>query len=201
MPVRNNRNIYLLTLLGIFSVLWIVLAIKPLYRMDWLLENILVFLGIPLLFLIHKRVPLSNLSYTLIFIFFVCHIYGAHYTYAEAPFGRVIGKWFGLERNHYDRLVHFLWGFLLTLPLFEIMRKKVSRKTGIDFLLACSISFAVGAAYELMEWGVAAIVAPDAGKAFLGAQGDEWDAHKDLSVHLLGALVSAVFLPLRKILT
>lgn len=193
MPVSNKSKRYLNTLFWLFIVIWVVLAINPLYRYDWFLENILIFAGIPFLLWLHQRIRLSNLSYTLIFIFLVIHCYGAHYTYSEAPAGRMVSDWLGIERNHYDRFVHFMWGFLLTFPVFEIFRKKVSRKVRIDFLFACSVLLTFGVAYEFMEWATAIAVAPEAGTAFLGTQGDEWDAQKDLLLNVLGSIGSVVF--------
>lgn len=107
----------------------------------------------------------------------------------------MVSDWLGWERNHYDRFVHFLWGFLLTIPIFEILRKKVSRKVRAIFIFACCVIVLVGVLYEFMEWAAAVVVAPEAGTAFLGTQGDEWDAQKDLLLNFSGALASMVFLP------
>ena len=196
MPSTKKRKQYLRLLLGTFILLWAILAINPNYRYDWFLENILVFVGVPYVLYLHRRVPLSNMSYTFVFIFLVIHCYGAHYTYSETPVGWVVSDWLGFERNHYDRFVHFVFGFLLTIPVFEIFQKKVGRKVRINFLFACSVLLSFGVAYEFMEWATALIVAPEAGTAFLGTQGDEWDAQKDLALGLLGSVVSVVFLPL-----
>jgi putative membrane protein len=182
-------------LLWLFLAIWAILAVNPSYRYDWFLENILIFIGLPFLWWLHHRTPLSNLSYTLIFAFLVFHSYGAHYTYSETPLGKIVSEALGFERNHYDRWVHFLWGFLLTLPLYEVFSKKISRKKPIVvFWLAVSTSVTLGVAYEFMEWAAAVVVAPEAGTAFLGTQGDEWDAQKDLLMHSVGALTSYLFL-------
>lgn len=195
MLTGKNRKRYLQILFWGFLFIWALLGIKPVYRSDWFLENILVFLAVPYILYIHRRFHLSTLSYTLIFIFLVLHSIGAHYTYSEVPFGYWLSEQMGWERNHYDRLVHFLWGFLLAMPIFEILRKKVSRKVVAIFLFTCCVIVLVGVLYELMEWAAAIVVAPEAGTAFLGTQGDEWDAQKDLSLNLLGAIGSMVFLP------
>ena len=92
--------------------------------------------------------------------------------------------------------MHFLWGFLLTIPLFEIFRKKVSRKRLVlDFIFAGSILLTLGVAYEFMEWAAAVVVAPEAGTAFLGTQGDVWDAQKDLLMNVAGTFAAIVFWP------
>ena len=195
MPSTKKRKQYLRLLLGTFILLWAILAINPNYRYDWFLENILVFLAVPYVLYIHRKMPLSSLSYTLIFVFLVLHSIGSHYTYSEVPAGRWVSDWMGWERNHYDRLVHFLWGFLLTIPIFEILRKKVSRKRWAIFIFACSVIVMVGVLYEFMEWAAAVVVAPEAGTAFLGTQGDVWDAQKDLLLNFTGALASMIWLP------
>lgn len=195
MLVGKSRKRYIQTLFWGFLLIWALLGIAPVYRSDWFLENILVFAAIPYLVYINRKFNLSLLSYTLIFIFLVLHSIGAHYTYSEVPAGRWISDWMGWERNHYDRLVHFLWGFLLTMPIFELLRKKVSRKVRAIFIFACCVIVLVGVLYEFMEWAAAVVVAPEAGTAFLGTQGDEWDAQKDLLLNLCGAICSVVFLP------
>jgi putative membrane protein len=144
---------------------------------------------------VHRKAPLSSFSYTLIFIFLTLHSIGAHYTYSEVPFGKTVSNWLGFERNHFDRFVHFLWGFLLTIPIFEILQKTVSRrKVKVIFFFACCVIVLFGVLYEFMEWAAAMVVAPEAGTAFLGTQGDEWDAQKDLLLNLSGAICSAIFL-------
>lgn len=196
MITGKKRKRYLQILFWTYLLIWAILGINPVYRSDWFLENIIVVLAVPYLVYVHRTTPLSNLSYTLIFFFLVLHSIGSHYTYSEVPIGRMISDWVGWERNHYDRFVHFLWGFLLTIPIFEILRKKVSRsKVRAIFIFACCVIVLVGVLYEFMEWAAAVVVAPEAGTAFLGTQGDEWDAQKDLLLNLSGAIASMVFLP------
>lgn len=195
MLTGKKRKRYLQVLFWGYLLIWALLGINPVYRDDWFLENILVFLAVPYVLYIHKKMPLSTLSYTLIFVFLVLHSIGSHYTYSEVPAGRWVSDWMGWERNHYDRLVHFLWGFLLTIPIFEILRKKVSRKRWAIFIFACSVIVMVGVLYEFMEWAAAVVVDPEAGTAFLGTQGDVWDAQKDLLLNFTGAVASMVWLP------
>ena len=195
MPHSKQQNRILKILFWVFILFWGLLAIKPLHRADWLLESILVFIAVPSTLILHRKMPLSTLSYCLIFCFLVVHTIGSHYTYSEVPAGKMVSEWLGFERNHFDRLVHFLWGFLLTMPVFEILRKKVSRKVTAIFIFACCVIVLTGVLYELMEWASAAIVAPETGTAFLGTQGDEWDAQKDMLLNFLGAVASVVFVP------
>src|SRR5688572_33258730 len=112
---------YPFKLLVIFSGLWLVLAIAPQYRDDWLLENIMVFVSLPILVITYRRFRFSNTAYTLLFVFLVLHEIGAHYTYSEVPYdswiravtGHSLNEFLGWERNHYDRVVHFLYGALI----------------------------------------------------------------------------------------
>jgi len=180
-------------LFWIFAILWLVLALNPVYRFDWFLENLLVFAGVPFLIYTYRKKLFSNNSYVFIFLFLSLHIIGAHYTYSEVPIGTKIYEFFGWERNHYDRFVHFLAGLLLTYPVYELIKDKFSaRQIFIHFVSACIIA-GLGIIYELLEWGTAIIVAPEAGTAFLGTQGDEWDAQKDLALKIGGSFISVTF--------
>ena len=100
-----------------FLAAWIWAAIHPIYPHDWLLENYLVFIFVPVILLLGVYFRLSNLSYGLITIFMILHVIGSHYTYVEVPFGYTLEKWLHADRNMYDRLVHFSFGFLLAYPL------------------------------------------------------------------------------------
>lgn len=179
-------------LLGSFILLWIILAIKPYYPFDWLLENLLVFIGVPVTVILYKKFALSDLSCFLIFLFLLLHSIGAHYTYSEVPFGYMISDWFGWKRNHYDRIIHFVFGLFLTVPIYEILKKKFNISAAALALFSFTIIVSLGVIYELLEWGVAAIVDPAAGAAYLGSQGDEWDAQKDISLKIVGVLLSFI---------
>ncbi|MCP4724287.1 MAG: DUF2238 domain-containing protein, partial [bacterium] len=131
MKMDRAHERYALYLAAVFMIVFILLAIKPLHPSDWLLENILTVIALIFLFCTARKFPLSRISYTLIFIFLCMHEVGSHYTYAEVPydqwfesiFGRTLNSIFGLERNHYDRLVHFNYGLLLAYPIFEIFHR------------------------------------------------------------------------------
>jgi len=189
-PRARHFSRYHLALLAIVSAVWLWAAIRPLERDDWWLENLLVFVGVPLIILLGRYFRLSNLSYGLIALFLVLHLVGSHYTYAKVPFGFTLQRWFDSDRNLYDRLVHFLHGLLLAYPLREIF-VRITRARGVWALwLPIELSIAFACLYELIEWAVVAIAAPGAGIAFLGAQGDEWDAQKDMALAALGALIA-----------
>ncbi|MCC7464642.1 MAG: DUF2238 domain-containing protein [Saprospiraceae bacterium] len=194
--MERFRRVYLQALFWSFILIWVLLGIKPVYRSDWFLENILVLLAVPFVLFVHRKWPLSNLSYTLVFIFLTLHSVGAHYTYSEVPFGRWLSDIMGWERNHFDRIVHFLWGFLIGMPIFEILNRRMRGRRRAIVFFTLSVIVLVGVLYEFMEWAAALAVAPEAGTAFLGTQGDEWDAQKDLFLNFLGGIASLIFLPL-----
>jgi putative membrane protein len=183
-------------LLGLFAAVWTWAAIEPRYPHDWLLENYLVFMFVPLIVLTGRYFRLSNLSYTLMTAFMLLHVVGSHYTYAEVPFGTTLQDWFGSGRNMYDRLVHFGFGLLLVYPLREISMRvaKVRGVWAYGFPLQLVLAFS--AMYEIIEWRVAARVDPSAGLAFLGAQGDVWDAQKDMALAVVGAAITLLVVAL-----
>lgn len=191
---------YPLALLGLFSLWWLVLAIAPRYRQDWLLENMLVFIALPLLVLSYRRLRLSNRAYTFLFLFFSLHEIGAHYTYSEVPYdhwtqaltGQGLNEALGLERNHFDRFVHFLYGLLITPAAIELLDARAPQRGLWRWLVPLLFMVSHSAIYELVEWGAADIFGGDLGQAYLGTQGDEWDGQKDSALAALGALIAVV---------
>ena len=117
----ENRKLQLM--LAWLAGLWMLTAIAPLYRFDWLLENLLVFIYGAILIATYRRFTFSNFSYGLFTVFISLHLVGAHYTYAETPFGFWLQDWFDLSRNHYDRIVHFSFGLLMAYPFHELLTR------------------------------------------------------------------------------
>jgi putative membrane protein len=128
----------------------------------------------------------------MLFIFFVLHGIGAHYTYSEMPWFSPITQFFGFERNHYDRLIHFLFGFLLFLPFYELFLsfQKSKRNT---LLLTLAFLFAVSGMYEVIEWIATEVTHSELGTAFLGMQGDPWDSQKDMLLCYVGSSLAFLF--------
>ncbi len=174
----------------VFALAVALSAIHPRYPSDWWLENALAALLVALLFATRKAFPFSRLSYSLIFTFLLFHELGAHYTYAEVPYR----EWFPFlaisERNHYDRLVHFLFGFLLGYPIREVFLRIVRVRGFWAYYLPLDVAMAFSMLYELIEWGAAELFGGDLGLAYLGTQGDVWDAQKDMALASLGALLA-----------
>ena len=172
-----------------FAALWIALAIAPSYRSDWLLENLLVFAFAGLLAATFRRFQFSNFSYLLITLFLTLHSYGAHYTYSEAWLGFWLRDTLGLARNPYDRIVHFAFGLLLTYPLRELAQRVLHLHRVWSYLVPFLLLLSMSAGYESIESWVARIVSPELGTAYLGTQGDEWDAQRDMDRAMTGALL------------
>ena len=193
-PIPRRRSRYLVVLVGIFAVYWAAWAIQPKYFTNWVVENVLLVALVGFLFLTRRRFPLSNVSYTLIAVFLALHTIGAHYSYSEVPyndwFRAVFGRPLHGGRNMYDRLVHFSFGLLLAYPIRELFLR-VARVRGFwGYYLPLDVTMSFSMLYELIEWAYAAMAGGDAGAAFLGTQGDEWDAQKDMAIASLGALIS-----------
>jgi len=189
-----------------YGVFWWLLALQPLSRSDWLLENVLTLLGVGLLVGGCRRGVFSTLSVTLALLFLSLHTVGAHYTYSAVPydawaeqlFGQSIAAPFGWHRNQFDRFVHFAFGALLALPLREWLiaaYQTPSRNAGRLTLL---LVMAASMLYELIEWAAALAFGVDLGTAYVGAQGDPWDAQKDMALASTGALVANAIFAVRQ---
>jgi len=184
-----TRKNYLWVLAILYAIWWVVMAIAPHDRSDWFLENVLVFLGVGLLVYTYKPFPLSRVSYTCIFIFMMLHALGAHYTYAKVPYQEWLPFLAG-GRNHFDRLVHFAYGLLLAYPIREMFLRIGNVRGFWGYFLPLDLTMSTSMLYELIEWGTAEVVGGDLGAAYLGTQGDIWDAHKDMALASLGALIA-----------
>ncbi len=191
-----HRLDYRTRLLIVFAVWWLAWAWKPLHLSDWILENILTVAFVAMLIATRNLFRLSNVSYTVLFIFLCFHTVGSHYTYAEVPYetwtrklGFSINDTLGFERNHYDRLVHFLFGFLFVYPMREFFMRIAGTRGAWSYYLPVELVMALSMVYELVEWGATRLVASDLGMAYLGTQGDVWDAHKDMALATLGAIL------------
>ena len=191
-----RRHLTILSVL--FIALAIPLAIRPLDRLDWLLENVLVLVAAIVFWIIRKRFVFSRLSYTLIFVFLCLHEIGSHYTYAKVPYdewfraltGRTFNELIGWERNNYDRVLHFLYGFLFAYPIREIFLRVANVRGFWGYFLPLDLTMSSSMLYELIEWLAVGVFGGELGMAYLGTQGDVWDAHKDMALASLGALLA-----------
>jgi len=184
----SNRLLQGLALICL--VVWTWSAIDPLDRSDWLLENWLLFAGTALVIVLYHVRPISDTAHIFAAAFFVMHCVGAHYTYSEVPLGFWFQDMLGLSRNHYDRAVHFSFGFLLTYPVREVLVRVWNLRGSAAYFFPFAVMVASSEIYELIEWAAAEIVSPETGIAFLGTQGDVFDAQKDTALAMLGTMVT-----------
>lgn len=187
-------------LLAVFGIYWTALAIKPLYRHDWMLENALLIPAFALLIWGWRHRLFSRVSHTLIFLFLCLHEIGAHYTYSLVPYdewwkaltGGTFNELMGWERNHFDRLLHFLYGLLIAYPFREIFMR-VARVRGFwAYFLPLDIMLSTSGLFEMIEWAAASVFGGELGDAYVGTQGDIWDAQKDMALATLGALIAMI---------
>lgn len=198
-PDRNHRHRrHVLVLAGVFGAVWLWSGWAPWHRQDWLLENALVAVALPVLWAIYRRLPFSRLSWTLVCVFLCLHQLGAHYTYSEVPYEawwrRLTGGSFnaliGWDRNNFDRIIHVLYGLLLAYPVREIFLHLVKVRGFWSYFLPLDLTLSSSALYEMIEWAAAEVFGGDLGAAYLGTQGDPWDAQKDMALATAGALVA-----------
>jgi len=185
-----------------YAILWLALAIRPAHRDDWLLENVLVLALFVLVVAVRRWFRFSNVSLILIFLFLALHTVGSHYTYAEVPYdqwwrsltGHSLNSMLGWDRNNYDRAVHFSYGLLLAYPIREFFLRVVEVRGFWAYFLPLDFTLSTSALYELIEWAAAAAFGGELGMNYLGTQGDIWDAHKDMALAGLGALIAILII-------
>jgi putative membrane protein len=180
----------LVGLIAWYVCIWVVTAIRPLDPGDWRMENILPIVLVPALLVLYRRWQLSDMSALLLATFLTLHAVGAHYTYAHVPLGEWMKAWFGFTRNHYDRIVHCSFGLLLAYPLREAILRVMPRRYFWASYFAIDVICAFSAVYEIIEWRAAVTVAPGLGDAYLGTQGDIWDAQEEMAMAACGAVTS-----------
>lgn len=194
-----------LSLLALFALAVVALGIAPRYRQDWLLENVVVLIALPLLVFGWRRLRFSRGAYLALFAFLLLHEVGAHFTYSEVPYdiafarltGHSLNALLGLHRNHFDRAVHFLYGLLVTPMAVELFAHRAPPRGVWRWILPVCFVMSHSVVYELVEWLAALRFGGDLGTAYLGTQGDPWDAQKDMALAALGSVVSMGFLAWR----
>ena len=167
---------------------------RPYDRVTWLLEVAPVLIALPILVFTRRTYPLTTLLYVLIFAHALVLILGGAYTYARVPLGTWVQQAFDLSRNPYDKLGHFMQGFVPTIVAREILIRGgfVRGRRMVGFLCIC-IALAISAVYELVEWW-AALALGQGAEEFLGTQGDVWDTQSDMFLALIGAVVALLAL-------
>ena len=178
----------------ILMLILIISGIHPFDRGTWVMEVVPVLIIVPLLIYTYKTFPLTNLLYSLIFLHAIVLIVGGAYTYARVPLGFEIAQWFSLDRNPYDKIGHFMQGFVPAIAAREILIRHQILAKGkmLSFIVIC-IVLAISATYELIEWA-AALALGQGAQEFLGTQGYEWDTQSDMFFALIGAIAALLFL-------
>jgi putative membrane protein len=192
-----TKSCYLLILTALFMLWSVALAIEPRDRAAWLLQNIGVLTGVIALAASRRRMTFSRVSYTLIFLFLCLLEVGAHYTYPHTPYdrwfatltGHSFNAWVGWERNNFDRVVHFAYGFLLAYPAREIFLRVTDVRGFWGYFLPLDVVMSTSLIFELVEWTTAELFGGGS-QGFIGTQGDVWDTHKDMALASLGALLA-----------
>ncbi|HEY7377164.1 MAG TPA: DUF2238 domain-containing protein [Steroidobacteraceae bacterium] len=185
---------YLMIIAIIVGAALVVSGIAPYDRITWWLEVFPVFIGGALLVLTARRFPLTRLTYTLLGIHALILIVGGHYTYARVPLGFWVQDALGLARNDYDRLGHFVQGFVPAILFREILLRTSPLRPGRWlFVIVTALCLAFSACYEFFEWW-SALVGGHAADAFLGTQGDVWDTQWDMFSALVGAITAQLLL-------
>ena len=185
-----KKNIWLQIFIAFFLINWVNSYIGNTDTANWILENTLVFLFVGFLVYNYKKFQFSDLSYLLVCVYLCLHVYGSKYTYAENPFGYWLKDALDLSRNHYDRIVHFSFGFLLAYPMREMFLKWLKFPTWVAWTLPIEITLSISGFYELIEWAVADVFFKAQGDAYLGTQGDIWDAQKDIFLAFIGSILA-----------
>ncbi len=186
--------------LALFFICWLITFINTPDRKNWFTENTLTAIFICTIVFTYRKFKFSDLSYTLFFVYILLHIYGAEYTYAENPFGYWLKEVLHLNRNYYDRIVHFSFGFMLAYPMRDYFKNYMQWPDWVCWVLPVEITMSFSAAYELIEWLVADVFYPEEGVAYLGSQGDIWDAQKDMGIAFAGAILCMLLFRLIKLL-
>ncbi len=152
-PFKHNRLLQLCTLL--FGVFWLSTLLGTSNLINWLMENTLVIIFLSFLVLTYKKFRFCDLTYLFIAIYLSLHVYGSKYTYSENPFGYWLKDQFHFQRNHYDRIVHFSFGFMLAYPMRDFFKNKMKFPNWVCWVLPVEITLSFSCLYELIEWAVA----------------------------------------------
>lgn len=188
--MNNISSNFLFWLTGVYGVLFLILAINPIDRPTWFVENLTVWIILGVIFFLYvKNIRFSNIAYLFMFVLIYLHTIGGHYTFALVPFDFITDT-FGFERNHFDRIAHFSVGFYAFAIAEWLYVKNLVANKFLLFTYPVFVIAAIAMSYELIEWIYAATANPEAGIAYLGSQGDIWDAQKDMLADTLGALTA-----------
>jgi len=172
----------------------VITGYRPERVFDWWLENAAALTFLAVLAFTYRRLPLSDLSYLLIFVYLSMHEWGAQYKYSDVPLGEWMKPWLHTTRNHYDRVMHFSYGLLLSYPMQEWFMRVVGVTSRWRYLLPVEMTLSFSACYEMLEALAASVLTPERGEEFVGMQGDIWDSQKDMFMAGLGAVAAMLLI-------
>ncbi|EPR13679.1 DUF2238 domain-containing protein [Ruminiclostridium papyrosolvens] len=185
-----KRNHFLHAMMTTYFIVFIILSIKPVNTFEWWYESIIPLFVIVMLGFLYTKNRLTNTAYFCILTVLVLHAVGAHFTYAACPIGAWISRFLGMHRNHFDRVVNFVFGLLISIPVLE----SIYYRLRIRYIGACMLSviiiLAAAALYEIFELFSAMFLSEGRIEIFMGFQGDLWDCQKDMALAILGAFIS-----------
>lgn len=189
--LTRHDYIHILMLVAL-AICLTISGINPYDRTTWILEIFPIAIAVPILLVTYKKFPLTELLYWCIFFHALVLILGGAYSYARVPFGFMLQDWFDLSRNPYDKIGHFMQGFVPALVAREILIRKhvVNSSKMLVFIILC-IVLAISATYELIEW-IAALILGQGADEFLGTQGDPWDTQSDMFLALAGGIAALI---------
>ncbi len=194
----SRNKLVLIGLLTWYVIVSVWTAQSPADPQFWLLASILPTVFVLVLIVTHRAFPLSHASYALITAFLTLHTIGVHYTYAQVPVGQWVEQVLHLGRNHFDRVVHFSFGFLLAYPMEELFRLCADVRGWLVYYLPVMTILGLSGLWEIIESWVAGAVHPELGITYLGSQGDVWDAQKDMAAALYGALLCVALIAMTR---
>lgn len=187
--MKNSKKISIYIFLGIYLFILVISAIKPYDLLTWFLESLPTFIGLGFLTATYKKFQFTIFTYFLILLHSIVLLVGAHYTYAFVPCFDFFNDLFVVARNNYDKLGHFMQGFVPAAITSELLiRLNVVSGKIFFYIYVISVSLAISAFYEIIEWLVA-IVVEENSDLFLGTQGFEWDTQTDMFFALMGSLI------------
>lgn len=193
-PFSMAKKLALAAVLAVFAASWI----QPLWPLEQTLHSSLTVIGLVALWWVDRRWGLGNGAFAAICGFIAIHCIAARWLYSNVPYDAWLQAalhWspnatFGWQRNHFDRLIHFLYGVCFTPALLQLARHAwPALRIGQAFTLAVMGVMCSSLAYEWLEWGIALLLSPEAAEAYNGQQGDMWDAHADMLLATLGSLL------------
>lgn len=177
------------TVVIIFAIFWLVLAIDPVHPGIWAMENLLVAVIFPVVLWLDHKYSFTNATFLVLTLFVILHLFGAHFTYEKMSGFNVVSEMLGWERNYYDQFVHFLFGLMVFMPFFEIFyHQGMSRN--MSYLLAFLFISAINSWYEILEWLAMVVFCREPNCSDFITQRDVWDTQKDMAYATAGAVLA-----------